>query len=175
MNLRLPDDEGKLQVLQQRARALGIELPQDVQRYLIKHSKRDMGSLLTMLEQLKDAAFVAKRRITVPLAREILSSRLDCHKVDQSYINVYDLLGKTGITLPKKLSIDFNEIETLTRKQLLYVRKKLVKQIKISQEKKPYAALLRHLLRQIGRMDQLIIPAQKEADHFERLTKSMKA
>ncbi len=74
MNLRLPDDEGKLLVLQQRARALGIELPRDVQRYLIKHSKRDMGSLLTMLEQLKDAAFVAKRRITVPLAREILSS-----------------------------------------------------------------------------------------------------
>ena len=74
MNLRLPDDEGKLQVLHQRARALGIELPRDVQRYLIKHSKRDMGSLLTMLERLKDAAFVAKRRITVPLAREILSS-----------------------------------------------------------------------------------------------------
>ncbi len=74
MNLRLPDDEGKLQVLHQRAQALGIELPRDVQRYLIKHSKRDMGSLLTMLERLKDAAFVAKRRITVPLAREILSS-----------------------------------------------------------------------------------------------------
>ena len=74
MNLCLPDDEGKLQVLQQRARALGIELPRDVQRYLIKHSKRDMGSLLAMLERLKDAAFVAKRRITVPLAKEILSS-----------------------------------------------------------------------------------------------------
>ncbi len=74
MNLRLPDDEGKMQVLQQRARALGIELPRDVRRYLMKHSKRDMGSLLTMLEQLKVAAFVAKRRITVPLAREILSS-----------------------------------------------------------------------------------------------------
>ena len=72
MNLCLPDDEGKLQVLQQRARALGIELPRDVQRYLIKHSKRDMGSLLAMLERLKDAAFVAKRRITVPLAREFL-------------------------------------------------------------------------------------------------------
>ena len=74
MNLCLPDDEGKLQVLQQRARSLGIELPRDVQRYLIRHSKRDMGSLLAMLERLKDAAFVAKRRLTVPLAREILSS-----------------------------------------------------------------------------------------------------
>jgi DnaA family protein len=74
MNLRLPDDDGKLQVLQQRARSLGIELPRDVQRYIIKHGKRDMGSLLKMLEQLKDAAFVNKRRITVPLAREILST-----------------------------------------------------------------------------------------------------
>lgn len=74
MKLRLPDDEVKLQVLQQRARATGIELPLDVQHYLIKHSKRDMRSLLGLLDQLKDAAFVAKRRITVPLAREILSS-----------------------------------------------------------------------------------------------------
>jgi DnaA family protein len=74
MNLRLPNDEGKLQVLQQRAHALGIELPSDVQRYLIKHGKRDMGSLLGTLEQLRDAAIVAKRRITVPLAREILST-----------------------------------------------------------------------------------------------------
>jgi chromosomal replication initiation ATPase DnaA len=31
-----------------------------------------MASLLSALEQLKDAAFVAKRKITVPLAREIL-------------------------------------------------------------------------------------------------------
>jgi DnaA family protein len=74
MNLQLPDDEGKLDILQQRAKALGIELPRDVQRYLIKHSRRDMGSLLSMLERLKEAAFVAKRRITVPLAREILTS-----------------------------------------------------------------------------------------------------
>lgn len=74
MNLRPLNDEGKLLVLQQRARALGIELPRDVQTYLIKHGKRDMGSLLKMLERIKDAAFVAKRRITVPLAREILTS-----------------------------------------------------------------------------------------------------
>jgi len=73
MNLQVPDDEGKLEILQQRATALGIELPRDVQRYLIKHSRRDMGSLLSMLERLKEAAFVAKRRITVPLAREILA------------------------------------------------------------------------------------------------------
>jgi len=73
-NLRLPDDDGKLQILEQRARTLRIELPADVQNYLLKHSKRDMSSLLLALERLKDAAFVGKRKITVPLAREILKN-----------------------------------------------------------------------------------------------------
>ena len=73
-NLRLPDDDGKLQILQQRARTLRIDLPEDVQNYLLKHSKRDMSSLLLALERLKDTAFVSKRKITVPLAREILKN-----------------------------------------------------------------------------------------------------
>jgi len=71
-NLRLPDDEGKLEILQQRARNLRIELPEDVQNYLLKYGKRDMASLLEALERLKNAAFVSKRKITVPLAREVL-------------------------------------------------------------------------------------------------------
>ena len=73
-HLRLPDDDGKLEILQQRARTLRIEIPEDVQNYLLKHSKRDMSSLLLALERLKDAAFVGKRKITVPLAREILKN-----------------------------------------------------------------------------------------------------
>lgn len=74
LKLQPMDDEGKLRVLEQRSRVLGIDLPQEVQRYLIQHGKRDIGSLLLALEQLRQAAFVAKRRITVPLAREVLAS-----------------------------------------------------------------------------------------------------
>jgi DnaA family protein len=73
-NLRPPNDDHKLLILQQRARTLRIDLPEDVQSYLLKHSKRDMSSLLLALERLKDAAFVGKRKITVPLAREILKN-----------------------------------------------------------------------------------------------------
>jgi DnaA family protein len=73
-NLRLPDDGGKLEILQQRAVALRIDLPDDVQNYLLKYSKRDMSSLLLALERLKDAAFAGKRKITVPLAREVLKT-----------------------------------------------------------------------------------------------------
>jgi DnaA family protein len=71
-NLQLPDDEGKLEILKQRASALRIEVPEEVQGYLIKHGKRDMASLLHTVEQLKDAAFAEKRKITVPMARRIL-------------------------------------------------------------------------------------------------------
>jgi DnaA family protein len=71
-NLRLPDDDGKLEILQQRASALRIEVPSDVQNYLLKYGKRDMTSLLQTLEQLKDVAFADKRKITVPMARKIL-------------------------------------------------------------------------------------------------------
>lgn len=70
--LQLPDDAGKLEVLQQRARTLRIEVPLDVQNYLLRYGRRDMASLLTTLERLKDAAFADKRKITVPLAREVL-------------------------------------------------------------------------------------------------------
>jgi len=71
-NLQLPDDEGKLEILKQRANTLRIEVPEEVQSYLIKRGKRDMTSLLQTLEQLKDVAFAEKRKITVPMARRIL-------------------------------------------------------------------------------------------------------
>jgi DnaA family protein len=74
--LQLPPDEGKLEILQQRARAMRIEVPLDVQNYLLRYGRRDMASLLAALEQLKNAAFAGKRKITVPLAREILGEIL---------------------------------------------------------------------------------------------------
>ena len=48
------------------------ELPGEVEDYLLKHGRRDMASLLRSVERLRDAAFVGKRRITVPLARVVL-------------------------------------------------------------------------------------------------------
>ena len=75
LNLQYPDDEGKAEILRQRAHSLHIELPADVQSYLLKHSRRNMASLLKLVEELKDAAFAGKRKITVPLAREVLGAR----------------------------------------------------------------------------------------------------
>jgi DnaA-homolog protein len=71
-SLQPPDDEGKLQILQQRARAMRIDVPLDVHNYLLRYGRRDLASLLSALERLKEAAFTGKRRITVPLARKVL-------------------------------------------------------------------------------------------------------
>lgn len=80
-SLQVPGDEGKLAILGQRARALRIEVPPEVQSYLLRRGKRDLGSLLGSLERLKEAAFAEKRKITVPLAREVLGDetrRVEC-------------------------------------------------------------------------------------------------
>ena len=71
------DDADKLEVLQRRARTMRIGLPGDVANYLLCYGRRDLTSLLDALEQLRQAAFAGKRRVTVPLAREILGERRD--------------------------------------------------------------------------------------------------
>jgi len=77
--LRLPllplGDQDLLRVISQRSEALGTRLPADVQLYLIKHQQRNLSTLLQTVEDLQRAALAEKRRITVPLVREVLKAR----------------------------------------------------------------------------------------------------
>ena len=74
--LRLPllplADNDKLAVIDLHSNALGLSLPEDVQQYLLKHHDRSMAALIQTVENLHQAALTNKRRITVPLAREVL-------------------------------------------------------------------------------------------------------
>jgi len=76
--LRLPltplEDDDKLAVVNQRSAALGFDLPAEVQTYLLKHHDRSMTALLQTVEKLHYAALTHKRRITIPLAREVLKA-----------------------------------------------------------------------------------------------------
>ena len=67
----------RLKVLQLRARRLDLDLPEEVQRFLMRRISRDLGSLLTALEKLHRAALADKRRVTVPLARNVLAAELE--------------------------------------------------------------------------------------------------
>jgi DnaA family protein len=76
--LRLPlmplEDHDKLAVINLHSKSLGLSLPEDVQKYLLKHHDRSMVALIQTVENLHQAALTNKRRITVPLAREVLKA-----------------------------------------------------------------------------------------------------
>lgn len=68
------EDNDKLAVINQHSDALGLSLPDDVQQYLLKHHDRSMAALVHTVENLQQAALTHKRRITIPLAREVLKT-----------------------------------------------------------------------------------------------------
>jgi len=76
--LRLPliplEDHDKLKVISMQSDALGFSLSEEVQQYLLKHHERSMSALIQTVENLHQAALITKRRITVPLAREVLKA-----------------------------------------------------------------------------------------------------
>ena len=74
-NLQLPDEAELRQLLTQRARGLGLELPEDTLEFMLRRLPRDLGSQCAFLEELDQAALAAQRRLTVPLVREILARR----------------------------------------------------------------------------------------------------
>lgn len=67
-------DDDKIRLLQQRARGRGLELPDEVGRFLLTRGARDIPSLLSVLDRLDHASLAAQRRLTVPFVRMVLES-----------------------------------------------------------------------------------------------------
>jgi DnaA family protein len=69
------DDAGKRELLQRRATARGLEMPEEVAAFLIRRAPRDVPALLTLLDRLDHASLAAQRRLTVPFVKQILKSQ----------------------------------------------------------------------------------------------------
>jgi len=67
-------EHDKLAVINLHSNTLGFDLPEDVQQYLLKRQNRSLAALIETVENLHQAALTHKRRITVPLAREVLKA-----------------------------------------------------------------------------------------------------
>jgi DnaA-homolog protein len=67
-------DEGKMQALKLRAKHRGIELPDPVLDFMLRHWPRDMGSLFSAFEKLTHASLVQQRKLTVPFVKQILKT-----------------------------------------------------------------------------------------------------
>jgi DnaA family protein len=69
----LPDD-AKPAVLKRAARERGIMLADDVPAYVLTHFRRDMPSLMALLDALDRFSLEQKRAVTLPLLRTMLAS-----------------------------------------------------------------------------------------------------
>ncbi len=68
-------DEQRVSAMSLRARARGIELPEETARYLLQRIPRDMTSLYRFLDTLDKESLAAQRRLTIPFVRMILEQQ----------------------------------------------------------------------------------------------------
>ncbi len=66
------NDAEKSQALEKHAQARGFELPQEVVQYLLRHGRRDLPSLLAVLDALDAHCLRLKRGASVPLLKEVM-------------------------------------------------------------------------------------------------------
>jgi DnaA family protein len=72
LHLQDHDDQRKQEVLQFRARQMGMKLPDTVCRYLLTRYDRDLSSLWALLEKLDHETLAKHRQLTVPFVKQIL-------------------------------------------------------------------------------------------------------
>jgi DnaA-homolog protein len=73
MQLPEVDDDLKLEVLRFRAARRGLEMPEDVGRYIMTRSSRSLVELIAVLEQLDRASMVHQRQLSIPFVKASLS------------------------------------------------------------------------------------------------------
>lgn len=74
ITLQLLDDEGRREVLRQRAQRRGWVLEDAALDWLLKRVDRDLAGLTALLDRLDRASLAAQRRITVPFLRLTLGA-----------------------------------------------------------------------------------------------------
>lgn len=67
-------DEEKIKAMKSHAASRGLDLPQEVGDYLLRHERRDLPALIATVDALDDYALANRRKITVPLVRELLQA-----------------------------------------------------------------------------------------------------
>ena len=68
------DEEGRRDVLRQRAQRRGLVLEDAALDWLLRRVGRDLGGLTALLDRLDRASLAAQRRVTVPFLRQTLGS-----------------------------------------------------------------------------------------------------
>lgn len=65
-------DEEKAQALRTHAKERGMQLPDEVVEYCLRHLRRDLPTLIATLDALDEWSLTEKKPITVPVLRKLL-------------------------------------------------------------------------------------------------------
>lgn len=71
------DDQARNAILATLAQRRGLRLDQEVIAYLLRHGRRDLPSLVAVLDALDRTSLERKRPVTLPLLRELLQGGLE--------------------------------------------------------------------------------------------------
>jgi DnaA family protein len=72
LHVKVLSDEEKREALREHARARGFELATDAAEYLLRHGRRDLASLMRVLDAADRYSLQTQRAVTLPLLREVL-------------------------------------------------------------------------------------------------------
>src|SRR5690606_20563792 len=70
--VRALSDEEKAQAMRARAAERGFELSAEAQAYVLRHGRRDLPSLLGLVDRIDRRSLELQRPVTLPLVREVL-------------------------------------------------------------------------------------------------------
>lgn len=71
-NVKSLDDQEKQSCLIMRAAARGLQMPEDVARFILQRSSRDMNDLFMLLNRLDECSMQQQRKLTIPFVKEVL-------------------------------------------------------------------------------------------------------
>ncbi len=70
------DDDDKQAALIMRAAARGLQMPNDVAKFILNRSSRDMNDLFVLLNRLDESSMRQQRKLTIPFVKEVFGTPL---------------------------------------------------------------------------------------------------
>ena len=71
--IKPPDDQLKIEILKRKAKERSFELSNNVAEFLIHRISRDLNSLIKILDDIDRSSLAAKRKVTIPFVKELIS------------------------------------------------------------------------------------------------------
>lgn len=71
------NDQEKAQALKAHAKERGMRLPDEVVDYCLRYLRRDLPTLMALLDALDEWSLIEKRPVTMPLLKKLLQLKLD--------------------------------------------------------------------------------------------------